>query len=74
MKNLGCKMALALSLILLLASMALGFAGCGEKSSTGTDRTATDSGDGRYVCPFCYGNGRVTSAKAATYNPMDWMP
>lgn len=31
-----------------------------------------EGGDGRYVCGFCNGTGRVTRSKAATYNPADW--
>ena len=33
-----------------------------------------EGGDRRYTCPFCGGSGRVTSSKAATYNPADWIP
>jgi zinc-ribbon domain len=33
-----------------------------------------EGGDGRYTCPFCGGSGRVTSSKAATFNPADWAP
>ncbi|MBU1670926.1 MAG: zinc-ribbon domain-containing protein [Actinobacteria bacterium] len=33
-----------------------------------------EGGDGRYICPFCGGSGVVTRAKAAQFDPADWIP